>query len=57
MKLDVDNDQIRVRLSPISNQRSRLMIDFPREPRYRDAVLKALAHLLLQPPPPLPETE
>lgn len=46
MLLDLEDERLRVKVGPLSGGRSRLVIDYPSEPKYRDAVLTALATLL-----------
>lgn len=46
MLLDLDDVQIRARLSSLSHDRIRLTLDYPRRADYRDKIMNALADLL-----------
>lgn len=56
MTLDLEDRLIRVRLRTLSDGNSRLVLDYPSEPRYRDAVLTALADLIRPASPPPKES-
>ena len=46
MRLDLEDERIHARISGASDGRTRLVLEYPAEPDYRDAVLTALADLL-----------
>jgi hypothetical protein len=52
MVLDLEDPQIRARVSGLPGGRTRLVLEYPTE-RYRDTVLAALSHML-RPAPPTP---
>lgn len=44
--LDLQDANLRARISCITDDRYRLVLDYPRDPTYRDRVLSALSDLL-----------
>lgn len=46
MLLELEDTDIRAKITLIDKNRVRLTIDYPRETRYRDRVMAALADLL-----------
>lgn len=46
MLLDLEDERLRARITRLSGDRARLVLDYPAEARYRDAVLTALSDLL-----------
>jgi hypothetical protein len=46
MLLDLEDERLKARISRVSGDRVRLVLDYPAEPRYRQAVLRALSDLL-----------
>lgn len=50
MLADLQDANLRARISWIAGDRYRLVLDYPRDPIYRDRVLKAFASLLLPKP-------
>ena len=49
MLLDLEDKELRVRLTGLTGGRMRLVIDYPADPRYRESVFGALAELLRTP--------
>ena len=46
MRLELDDERLRARVSRLTGDRVRLVLDYPAEPHYRDAVLTVLSDLL-----------
>ena len=46
MLVDLQDANLRARISCITDDRYRLVLDYPRDPAYRDRVLSALSDLL-----------
>src|ERR1041385_3993663 len=49
MRLDVEDPRLNVRIGGLSDGRTRLVVDYPTEPRYCNAVLDALSNLIRPP--------
>jgi hypothetical protein len=53
MLFDLDDVDVKARIVPCAQNRVRLTLEYPREPKYRDMVLSALCEML-RPAPPKP---
>lgn len=47
MLLDLEDERVLARIRRLGGDRVRLTLEYPAEPRYREAVFAALAELLL----------
>lgn len=55
MVIDLDDSRLRCRINPLDKGRMRLILDYPAEPDYRNAVLAAVWNLLAPDSPTPPQ--